>query len=154
MGVSGRGKGNRGFRGSVLATDRVYPGEYRETPHDDDDDDCSDSHDVLWVVVHAGVSQIEALEVSHGGGLYVVWETEGFAEPCDLGEVVSHESLLVLDGEVLHVCGCRRWRSEWRGRRVGCRCVSVVVTVCLPWAAGGGRRFLSTERAREERVLR
>lgn len=85
------------------------------------------SHDILGVVVHAGVSEVEPFEVGHGCGGDEFGVLEGAAHGCDLGQVVGHEGLLVRDGEVLDLGG--RWGR--RRRRCGCCC------------RGGGRgRFL------------
>lgn len=78
------------------------------------------SHDILGVVVHAGVSEVEPFEVSHGGGGDDFGVLEGAAQGCDLGEVVGDEGLLVGDGQVLDLGGRwgRRVRRRSRGRRL------------------------------------
>ena len=59
------------------------------------------SHDVLWVVVHASVAEVKALEVGHRGRLNHDGELERVAERGDLLDVVRDEAELICDGEVL-----------------------------------------------------
>ena len=77
------------------------------------------SHDILGVVVHAGVSEVEAFEVSHGGGGNDFGVLEGAAHGSDLGQVVGDEGLLVGDGQVLDLGG--RWGRRRRRRSRFCR---------------------------------
>jgi len=87
-----------------------------------------DAHDVLRVVVHGRVAEVEALEVAEGRRRDNLGELEGATEPDSLLEVVGDEELLVGDAQVLDVgwsWRCRRLRgrlrraARGRGRRVG-----------------------------------
>lgn len=59
------------------------------------------------MVVHAGVPEVEALQVRHCRALDVRGKLEGLAQAGELEEVVRDEGEFVLDREVLHLG--RRW---------------------------------------------
>ena len=65
------------------------------------------AHDILRVVVHAGIPKVEAFQVRHCRALDVRGELEGPAQAGELEEVVRDEGEFVLDREVLHLG--RRW---------------------------------------------
>lgn len=72
------------------------------------------AHDILRMIIHACIPQIEPLQISHRRRLDHLGELEMQAQRSKLGEVVRDETELVLDCEVLDFRG--------RGRRgVGAR---------------------------------
>lgn len=63
-------------------------------------------HDVLGMIVHAGVSQVEALEVGHPGRRHCVVELESLAELGNFVQIELDKVLLVGHSEIGHLA----WR--------------------------------------------
>lgn len=72
------------------------------------------------MVVHAGIAEVEPLQVGHRRRLDHLAELEGAAEKRDLSEVVGDKRQFVLDCEVLNLGGRgRSSRLRWRLRAAG-----------------------------------